>query len=140
MKKNMPQLFNVDFVSPDEVKATKFISKLQSKGFVGRNKIYLTNYINADIGIAFSHIKTNYKRYVLEGGWSEEKFEDIIYIIANERQMLIPNVFLRFGIMYDDGKLTHKISQERRKYDEPEEEISDEDELLEYIRKHGGGE
>lgn len=138
MKKNMPQLFQVDIVSPDEQKSTEFISKLQKMGFIGKNKVYLSNYINADLSIALSHIKQNYKRYVLNGTWDEEKFLSIVLLIASERRMLIPNVFLTLGTQYDDGKLTQKIAMERRKYEEPDK-VSSEDELLEYIRKHGGG-
>lgn len=144
MKNKMPALFNLDIEHPDEIKASKFISKLQSKGFVGKNKVYLQNYINADIGIAFNHIKQNYKTYVIKGGWSERKFEDIIYVIAKDRQMLIPNVFLRYGTKYDEGKLSREVNLERRKYEETKKEnksnVSDEEkELLEYIAKHGGG-
>lgn len=135
--KGMPSLFEINVETKDEVKASEFISKLQSKGFVGRNKIYLQNYINADMAIAFSHIKTNYIRYVCDGGWSEEKFEDIIYIIAKNRKMLIPNVFLRYGAEYDDGKLSREINMERRKYEDKFDK-SDEEELLAYIAKHGG--
>ncbi len=141
----MPGLFELNIEDPDEVKASKFISKLQSKSFVGKNMVYLQNYINADIGIAFGHIKQNYKTYVIKGGWSEEKFEDIIYLIAKDRQMLIPNVFLRYGTKYDEGKLKKEVAMERRKYEnstvkiKTEKEVSSEEqELLDYIAKHGG--
>lgn len=137
MKNKMPQLFEVNLDHPDEIKSKQFISKLQQKGFFGKNKVYINNYIDSDVGIVYGHIKNNYKKYVIEGSWSEEKFEDIIDIIAKDRKMLIPNVFLRYGIMYDDGKLTHKIAQERRKYEVPEK-LPDEQELLDYINKHGG--
>lgn len=144
MSKKMPGLFELNIEHPDEVKASKFVSKLQEKGFVGKNMVYLKNYINADIGIAFGHIKQNYKTYVIKGGWSERKFEDIIYVIAKDRQMLIPNVFLRYGTKYDDGKLSREVNLERRKYEaaevKTEKEISSEEqELLDYIAKHGGG-
>lgn len=140
-KDNMPTLFDVNIEDPDEVKASKFISNLQSKGFIGKNKVYLENYINAEIAIAFSHIKLNYKTYVCKGKWTEKKFEDIIYVIAKDRQMLIPNVFLRYGSKYDDGKLTREVNLERRKYEETITEkdmSSEEQELLDYIAKHGG--
>lgn len=135
--KGMPTLFDVEVEETDEDKASKFVSKLQSKGFVGVNKVYIQNYINADIKIAFSHIKINYIRYVCNGGWTEDKFEDIIHVIAGKRQMLIPSTFLRYGILYDDGKLTREISQEKRKYEDKIDK-SDEDELLAYIARNGG--
>lgn len=140
MKEDMPKLFDVEVEDSDEIKASKFISKLQKKGFVGKNKVYLKNYINADIGIAFSHIKTNYKKYVCEGGWPEEKFEDLIYVIAKNRRMLIPNVFLQYGTLYDDGKLVREIAIERKKYEKSKEVTNEEEQaLLDYIKEHGGG-
>lgn len=139
---DMPKLFEVNLPDKEEDKASKFISKLQKDGFVGKNKVYLSNYINADIGIAFSHIKDSYKRYVCEGNWSEEKFEDIIYVIANDRKMLIPNVFLRYGTMYDNGELGQRINLIKKKNKESLSSSSntskEEQELLDYIEKHGG--
>lgn len=139
MKDKMPKLFDVNIEDKDEVKSSKFISNLQKKGFVGKNEIYLKNYIDANIGIAFSHIKQSYKKYVCEGGWSEKKFQDIIYLIAKDRKMLIPSVFLNYGSRYDDGKLTREVAIENKKYEEtPEGKSSDEQDLLDYIAKHGG--
>jgi len=140
----MPMLFDVNIEDKEEIKASKFVSKLQKKAFVSNNEIYLKNYIDADIGIAFSHIKNNYKKYVCQAGWSEEKFEDVIYIIAKHRKMLIPSVFLNYGSKYDDGKLTKEIQMEKRKYVMKEESqkthsiSKEEQELLDYISKHGG--
>ncbi|HHT97933.1 MAG TPA: hypothetical protein GXZ90_08590 [Clostridiales bacterium] len=137
----MPTLFKVNIEDKDEVKASKFISNLQKKGFIGTNKIYLKNYINADIGIALSHIKNNYKKYVCEGGWTEKKFEEIIYIIVKYRQMLIPVVFLRYGSKYDNGELVKEIELEKKKYSKINKDSNknnEEQELLDYIAKHGG--
>jgi hypothetical protein len=133
----IPALFEVVIEDKDEVKATKFLSGLQQKGFIGKNKIYLENYINADMAIAFAHIKQNYKKYVCEGGWSEEKFEDIIIIIAKNRRMLIPSVFLDYGAKYDTGKLSREIAMEKLKYEKKPTTAKDEDEeLLEYIKNN----
>lgn len=133
----IPALFEVVIEDKDEVKATKFLSGLQQKGFIGKNKIYLENYINADMAIAFAHIKQNYKKYVIEGGWSEEKFEDIIIIIAKNRRMLIPSVFLDYGTKYDTGKLSREIAMEKLKYEKKPTTAKDEDEeLLEYIKNN----
>lgn len=149
-KNKMPGLFNLNIEPPEEVKATKFISHLQKIGFVDINKIYLQNYINADIAIAFAHIKNCYKTYVHKGTWSEQKFEDIILLVAKNKKMLIPNVFLQYGVKYDEGKLSKEISIERRKYEQfsqkpktqPQEQgalSKEEQELLDYIAKNGGG-
>lgn len=133
----IPALFEVVIEDKDEVKATKFLSGLQQKGFIGKNKIYLENYINADMAIAFAHIKQSYKKYVCEGGWSEEKFEDIIIIIAKNRRMLIPSVFLDYGAKYDTGKLSREIAMEKLKYEKKPTTAKDEDEeLLEYIKNN----
>lgn len=143
---DMPKLFDVDIKDKDEEKATKFISNLQDMGFVGVNETYLKNYIDSDIGIALSHIRNGYKKYVCKGNWSEEKFQEVIYIIVRHRQMLIPAVFLKYGIKYDDGELTKEINLEKRKYskavrneERSENSISkEEQDLLDYIAKHGG--
>lgn len=140
-KKNMPTLFDVNIEDPEEIKASKFIFNLTSNGFIENNKVFLENYINADMAIAFSHIKKNYKTYVCKGKWTEKKFQDIIYVIAKDRQMLIPNVFLRYGAKYDDGKLSREVNLERKKYEKHSTEKSvsaEEQELLDYIAKHGG--
>lgn len=144
-KQQMPSLFSVELEDPEEVKSTKFISKLQSMGFIGKNTVYLQNYINADIAIAFSHIKQNYKTYVLKGNWSEKKFEEIIFLIAKNRRMLIPNSFLQYGAKYDEGKLEREISIERKKYEQrsegkkdPNKVSKEKQELLDYIARNGG--
>ena len=134
----MPALFEVKIEDTDEKKASEFISKLQKQGFVTLNKVYLQNYINADIGIAFAHIKNNYKTYVIKGGWSEEKFEDVINVIIRHRKMLIPNVFLRYGMMYDDGKISHEARVERMKYEAQSKAEKEREELLKYMRENGG--
>lgn len=148
----MQGLFELNIEAPEEVKASKFIGHLQEIGFVDSNMVYLQNYINADIAIAFSHIKNAYKTYVSKGKWSEEKFEDIILVIAKNRKMLIPNTFLQYGIKYDEGKLTSEINAEKRRYKKilnninaeksnktGTKEISkEEQELLDYIAKNGG--
>lgn len=141
--KKMNSLFDVEIIPPEERKASEFINKLTKKGFIGKNKVYLENYINSDLGIAFGHIKNAYKNYVSKGNWSEQKFEDIIYIIAKNRKMLIPNVFIMYGTKYDEGKLTHEVNLERRKYENQviknEAQVSkEEQELLDYIAKNGG--
>lgn len=145
--KKMPTLFNVEIEDKDEIKASKFIGKIKDD-FIDNNEIYLKNYIDADVGIAFKHIKDCYKKYVCEAGWDEEKFEGIIYVIAKHRKMLIPSVFLNYGMRYDDGKLTKEIELEKKKYNlnrQRKEELHKEDkkskeeqELLDYIAKHGG--
>ena len=143
-KNKMPPLFNVEIEDKDEIRASKFIGRIQND-FIDNNKVYLNNYIDADIGIAFAHIKNCYKKYVCEAGWKEEKFEGIIYVIAKHRKMLIPSVFLNYGAKYDDGKLTKEINLEKRKYNlnkttkKKNKTVSQEEqELLDYIAEHGG--
>ena len=146
--KKMPTLFDVKIEDKDEIKASEFLGRFKDN-FIDNNEIYLKNYIDADIGIAFSHIKNCYKRYVCEAGWDEKKFEGIIYIIAKHRKMLIPSVFLNYGMKYDDGKLTKEIELEKRKYNLNKEKVEskkinkseisqEEQELLDYIAQHGG--
>lgn len=143
------RLFDLDIPSNDEEKATAYIAKLQENDYVGVNMAYLTNYINADLSIALSHIRERYMAYVLKGKWSEEKFTDVLLVISRDRKMLIPNSFMQYGVKYDEGKLKREVAIEKRKYiplseqnnkkEEKENEVSDdEQELLDYIAKHGG--
>lgn len=142
----MPKLFEVNIEDKDEIKATKFISKLHDKDFVGVNENYLKNYIDSDLSIALAHIRNGYKKYVCEGNWSEEKFEGVIYVAIRHRQMLIPNVLLKYGMKYDDGELVKEINLEKKRYDKAKSELAnkkndiskEERELLDYIAKHGG--
>lgn len=133
-----PMLFEIEIEDKDETNASNFIYRLTRKNFIALNDVYLKNYINASLPIALSHIKISYKMYVSNGGWDEEKFEDVLFVIAKRRSMLIPNVFLKIGTLYDDGKLTKEVELERRKYETTEEVNTDEQELLDYIAKHGG--
>lgn len=136
-------LFEVN-IETKESKSTKFISKLQNKGFIGKNEIYLKNYIDADIAIALSHIKTNYEKYVCKGAWDEEKFEGILFVLIQERKMLSSGAFMKYGILYDEGKLRNKIAVEQKKYkvyeaQDTNQDISkEEQELLDYIAQNGG--
>ena len=69
--KKMPTLFNVEIEDKDEIKASKFIGKIKDD-FIDNNEIYLKNYIDADVGIAFKHIKDCYKKYVWSWlGWKK---------------------------------------------------------------------
>lgn len=146
--KKMPMLFDIPVTKTDEEKATEYLSKLQKMNFVGVNMIYLTNYIDGDLSIALGHIKDGYKRYVLSGNWSEQKFTDIVLVIARERKMMIPVVFLQYGMKYDEGKLSREINLEKKKYNgytettakkEKKASVSkEEQELLDYIAKNGG--
>lgn len=138
MKDDMPTLFKLDIEDKDEVTAERFLYNLNQKNFIEINKVYLENYINSDMTINFAHIKNSYKEYVLKGSWSEEKFEEVLYIIAKRREMMVPNIFLKYGTRYDDGKLTKEIELEKRKYENKKVANNEEQELLDYIAKHGG--
>lgn len=141
------RLFDLDIPSNDEEKATAYIAWLQKQDYVGVNMTYLTNYINADLSIALSHIRERYMSYVLKGEWTEEKFTDVLMVISRDRRMLTANTFLQYGMKYDEGKLKREVAIERRKYiplDKQKEETNEneiskeEQELLDYIAKHGG--
>jgi hypothetical protein len=96
--------------------AEQYISKLQADGFITKNKAYLANYINSDVGIAFSHIKTAYKQYVISGGWTDKKFSAVIDEIMLRRVFFNAKSFLSIGIDYDSGKLKNasQIADERK--------------------------
>lgn len=143
----------IDFKETPDTLAENFISKLQSMGFVSINKLYLENYINADISIAFSHIKSHHKNYVGKNSWSEDKFFDVILVAIRRRMMLTTNTFLKLGLQYDEGKLTQDVRVERQKYNQefqskqtdnkiediPEGMTQDDyDEIMAHLIKNGG--
>lgn len=157
-KNKMPMLFDVEIKAVkdvkeeteenEETKASKFIGKIKDD-FIDNNEVYLKNYIDADLGIAFSHIKNSYKKYVLKSGWEETKFTGVLMILAKHRKMLTPTAFLNYGIKYDEGKLNKEIKAEKLKYNMTRQQLADkrstpqdiskeEQELLEYIANNGG--
>lgn len=154
----MPKLFEVNIIDKDEEKTTQFISQLHDKDFVGVNEAYLKNYIDSDLSIALSHIRVGYKKYVIDGNWSEEKYQGVIYMLVRHRQMLTSKSMFDYGNKYDAGKLTREINLEKSKYEKAGIELAkkkakaksanketnvdqvskEEQELLDYIAKNGG--
>lgn len=126
-KKKMIGLpIEVEIKEKEKDPSQKFIRKLTEADFIEKNKIYLTNYINADFSIALSHIKKAHENYVCEGGWNEEKFECVMYEIIQNKQMLSSWAFLKTGALYDEGKIKPRIQR-----NEPTDE-----EILAIIRKN----
>lgn len=122
----------------DSEKASRFVSALQSKGFVSKHKTYLENYVNADISIAFSHIKQAYQTYVLNGRWAEDKFETVMNAIMSSGEMLVPKAFMKYGMRYDKGKLnSFKEEQYESSHEKSIQEMSDE-ELIAWFSKADG--
>lgn len=158
MKKNMSPLFEVPIVKTEEDYASEFLGKLKKMGFIEVNMLYLTNYIDADLSIALSHIKEGYKKYVSTKKWTEEKYLHVVLILAKERKMLIPASFLKCGIKYDEGKLKREVDAEIKKHKlallksnekttlinednnfaNNKKVSKEEQELLDYIAKNGG--
>lgn len=88
-----------------EQKADEYSAKLMAEGFIGRHDIYLSNYVNSEIGIAMSHIKKHYIEYVLKGEWDEKKFSVVLEEIINKNFMLTNMSFLKMGTKYDKGEI-----------------------------------
>lgn len=106
---------------PDEVKATEYISKLHNENFVDVNRNYLENYINSDLSIALSHIRKAYITYVLQGSWSEKKFDRVLLEIIDKCWLLIPTTFMRVGAMFDKGEIKEILKNETLSQDEIED-------------------
>lgn len=109
-----------DFNSPTlpgmgEVKKTtkmladEYLSGIISNGFIGKNEVYLSNYINADISIALAHVKNTYTTYVLNGKWSLEKYDTVLKEAISRRWFLSNTTFLKLGTLFDEGKLQPKL-------------------------------
>lgn len=107
-----------------DAKGTEYLSNIQEQKFVDKNRKYLENYINSDLGIAFSHIKTSYMNYVINGLWTREKFDTVLQAIIDKYWMLTNRSFMTLGKQYDEGKL---------KFPKETDDLSDEeiDEMLE---------
>lgn len=58
-----------------------------------------------DANKIFREIKNFYKRYVINGEWSEKKYVIVINAIFEQRAMLGPLTIDRFGKTYDEGNL-----------------------------------
>lgn len=106
-----------------EVKATKYMADLNRRGFIGHNELYLRNYVNSDLGIALAHIRQNYIKYVIEGHWSEDKFNTAIAAIISKYQLLTAGNFMRAGRDFDLGKL----SMTKLALDTPEDDLTDDE-------------
>lgn len=112
----MKPLFNIGNLYTSEIEKNNFIRKIKKNGIIWRNESYVNNYINASAGIMINHIKSNYDKFVIDGGWEEEKFENITFIIIRFKRMLSVKNYLRYGKVYDEGKLTEITREERYKY------------------------
>lgn len=121
-----------------EMKAEEYLSGIMSNGFIDKHKLYLENYINSDLSIALSHIKSAYKTYVAEGSWSDNKFDKVIEELIQRRWMLTTKSFMNLGIDFDQGKLVKSINPPQYGgfgNSEPQQEISDE-ELFELLKNN----
>ena len=99
----------------EDTESTKFIKKLTKSGFISRNKTYLSNYINSDLSIALSHIKKTYEKYVVDGNWSEEKFELTLKTVIEKRELITPRNMLKYGYEFDDN--SSKSEREKEKHE-----------------------
>lgn len=128
MAKGKPFDFMGEVKKTKEAESSSFLFGLTQDDFIETNKVYLMNYINADISIALSHIKNSYKKYVLEGGWSQDKYETVLEEIISKRWMLSSSSFMKLGVRFDEGKLHRKIKT-------PTSSLTDE-EMLRILRKN----
>lgn len=118
----MNRLFEVDVKIIPEVEAKRFLKKLKSVGFLGKNKEYLYNYMNKNevarnnFGVAFNHIKSNYIEFVINKGWSERKYADITFIITRNKELFSLDNYSKYGDDYDNRRLNDDILREREKY------------------------
>lgn len=125
---------------------SNFMSKLDETGFTSENLAYLDNYMNKNKGVAFSHIKSSYKRYVIGEGWSERKFTDITYLLVNDKSLFSSKFYANYSPLYETKLTEVDILTERSKYESGAKKqlvksimelnakiLSEEEELLAYI-------
>jgi len=125
-------------------RASRFLSKIEQTGFTEQNKKALNNYLKKGKTVAFSHIKSSYKNYVLSGDWSERKFTDVTYIIARENKLYTSKFYNEYGNEYELKLTEIDILTERAKYEEAakgkleQAQEARDRELLNYIAQNGG--
>lgn len=96
-------------------RANNFVSELDDKGFTKANSAYLEGYMKLGKGTAFKHIMSSYKRFVLEGDWSERKFADTTYLIAKDEGLFSAKTYANY---IESDKFTEiEILSERAKYE-----------------------
>lgn len=124
-------------------KASKFMAKLGQTKFAEVNKTFLSNYINKDSRIAYSHIKSSYTLYVGTDKWVERKFADITYLLARDSKLFSKANYSEYGIIYNEINEL-EILAERAKYEESakgklkQAQQAKDKELLNYIAQNGG--
>ena len=102
-----------------EVEAKKFLKKLTLVGFVGKNKNFLSKYMNKNednTGVALSHIKANYFKFVIKEGWTERKYADITFIIARKKQLFSKENYSTYGEKYENREIDNYVITERSEY------------------------
>lgn len=131
LKKQKALIFgnNQKIIKSTDVLASEYIAKLQMNHFVSRNKVYLLNYINNNIGIALGHIKNAYKKYVCSQKWTETKFDTVLKDIIKRKKIISEKELDETGIKFDSGAIMADKIDEKS-----------EDELLKILLKQWGDE
>lgn len=96
-----------------ETLASEYIAKLQMNHFVMKNKVYLSNYIDNNIGIALGHIKNAYKKYVCEKKWPEKKFNEVIKDIIKRNKIISEKEIIETGKQFDEGSIVSDFQNEK---------------------------
>lgn len=138
--KQKPDLFGGMYQTmTKEMKSEKFMSDLQENGFIEAHKHYFSNYINADFGVALSHVKRAYDKYVLDGKWDSTKFTVVLEEIIKKRLVMTTSRFIDYGQQYDQG-LLQSSSWLGGTTANQKQATTEDDDLLAYIRKELGRE
>lgn len=133
-----------------DFKAARFVAKLDEIKFTEKNEKTLDSYMKKGRDVAFMHIKSSYKKKVLNGDWSERKFADITYLIARDKKLFSEKFYSEYGRHYGTKITEMEILTERAKYEksaikqleeikkvEEEKRNKEEQELLKYMKENG---
>ena len=102
----VPALLDAPIIMNKEARASVFLTRLMQDGFMGRYKVFLSNYIGGKTSIALKHIKDRYMDYVCDGSWTEEKLISVIIHSAKKGESFSESNMLRHGVSFDEGKVT----------------------------------
>lgn len=138
--------------SSTEAKAGSFLKRLEHVNFIMENEEYLDNYLRKDKGrpIALNNIKSAYIYTTKDFGWKERKFTDATYFITRDKEIYSKKNYKIYGEKLEKMKEI-EILEERARYESAAAlelelakeanrkiERQTEEELLAYIKNHGG--
>jgi hypothetical protein len=103
MAKTLPGMSDIPLTKSQL--ATKYVSSIKDKQVYKLHKSYFKEYLANGYAVIMAHIRNAYLKYVCSGEWSEEKFDEVLYVLVSNEQTLSNNAFENMGAEYDNGSI-----------------------------------